>query len=191
MLFLGMTLYKSPLSVEEMANSSVMILDPESRSGGSGNIIQSNKTGSYILTNRHVCGVIENGGNVKTNDNNIYPVYEYFLYDKHDLCLIHITENLKVNLKIANKKIRYIDVSISGHPALLPHIVSRGNVSSDSMIDVMVSSAPCDTGDMDVSCVLFGRKPVIKHYTSTLISALIMPGSSGSAVFNNEGEYAR
>jgi S1-C subfamily serine protease len=39
-------------------------------------------------------------------------------------------------------------------------------------------------------CALFGVMPIIVTYNSTLVTGLIMPGSSGSAVFNKDGEIS-
>lgn len=181
-----------PKWTSDYARTSVRVLNTAKNSGGSGVILQSARGyGSEILTNKHVCGVVQNGGVVKTQDREV-NVASYRLYTKHDLCLIHVSEDLGVSVRLAPKEPQESnDINVSGHPSLLPHIRSRGHLSEKREINVMVDSKKCDGTENPeelVYCMLLGGKPVIKRFDSQLVSALIMPGSSGSGVFNTRGE---
>lgn len=180
-----------PTSTAEFASTSVKILNAKMNSGGSGVIISSSDTGSKILTNKHVCGVIQNGGVVKSHSQEV-SVASYKLYPKHDLCLVTVRENLGVDTHLASKEPAiFSDINVSGHPALLPYIRSKGHLSDKRIIAVMIDTKKCDgkeEGDEKMYCAFLGAKPIIQDFDSQLVSALIMPGSSGSGVFTTGGE---
>lgn len=184
-----------PATAEEYAKTSVSILHKEGRGGGSGVILTSNPTESIILTNQHVCEVIVDGGFVKREDT-AYAIKEYKMSKIHDLCLIKVQRDLGVSTKVAkNAPRRYSDAHISGHPALLPHVVTHGNFSGRMYINVMTSTKTCERDHWKRKrtrewCLRYGYVPVVKQYDSQLVTGTILPGSSGSAVFNEDGEIA-
>lgn len=183
-----------PKNRTEYANASVMIVNEKMNSGGSGVIIDSRPGASHILTNKHVCQLIQTGGLVVTDDNTTYPVDGFRVYSKHDLCLIEVMYDLHVNIKVANQAPNVYEKSIIvGHPTLLPTIFSVGHFSQRKEIAVMVDIQPCDgteKGDDAFACFWMGGRPVIKNFQSQVTSSLIMPGSSGSPVYNSKGELA-
>lgn len=180
-----------PKTVAEMKETSVRIMNQEATSGGTGSILKSDNTGSTILTNKHVCRLIEPGGIVDRSGKQ-YQVAEYKKFPNHDLCLIKIKENLGVNLKVAETLAKESSRSIvSGHPSLLPHIVTAGHLSEKMNIQLVAGIKPCTTKDLTDTpeeCFFFGGKPVMVDLEAQLISNLIKPGNSGSAVFNSDGE---
>lgn len=184
----------APKTNQEMAKTSVKIVRNDGESGGSGVIISSERYESKILTNRHVCGVVKNGGLVVGDDFSVAVAY-YVMSEDHDLCLITVEKNLKVATRIASSSPEdYSDAAISGHPLLLPNIVTRGHFSGSVVIEVMMELKPCTESDMHgpfgIFCSILGGIPQIRRYQARIVSATIQPGSSGSAVFNSSGEIS-
>lgn len=180
-----------PKTVEELKETSVRIYNLEMNSGGTGSIYKSFDNATHILTNKHICRLIEPGG-VVDYKNRQYLITHYKKFQQHDLCLVRIAVNLNVNLKIA-QTINTVSSKaiVSGHPSLLPHIVTTGHLSERQDIQLIIGIKDCTTQDMidnPETCYFFGGMPVIETLDSQLISNLIKPGNSGSAVFNSSGE---
>lgn len=177
--------------------SSVMITNPAGTSGGSGVILKSQETVSTILTNSHVCKVIEHGGLVVTK-NSKYAVTAYKHSKAHDLCFITVDADLGINTKIASEApLAYYDMAtISGYPRLMPNTLSTGHFSGRSIIEVIIGSRACTEEDLKkdpqvgLICVFNGGLPIVKRYEAVLVTATIMAGSSGSGVFNKNNELA-
>jgi hypothetical protein len=170
---------------------SVKILRNDGRSGGSGVILNSGIMGSTILTNKHICNVIVKGGYVEKNSRS-YRITQYKMYPFHDLCLIKVRNNLRVNTKIAEDTPRMYDSAVvSGHPNLLPTVVANGHFSDSKIIQLIVGFKPCDQKTPDNMlgyCMFFGGIPIVEEYESVVISAQIKPGSSGSPVLTKNRE---
>lgn len=182
-----------PDDAKEFAETTAMITLESGRSGGSGVILHSGPDGSVLLTNKHVCQLIQVGGVVKTI-HKTYPIVAYKVYDRHDLCMVKVQANLGINTTVASvKPEKYTKASISGHPNLLPPILTQGYFSDELTINVMVGTQPCDGNEEDeeaVICMFMGQKPLIKTFPSQVVSATIMAGSSGSGIFDANGEVA-
>ncbi len=182
-----------PKSNADMFKVSVRIWNKEETGGGSGSILRSDKSGSVILTNKHVCRMMEESGGGWIEDPGHVKHWALQMKedDGHDLCLVKIGANLGINLKITEKVPALgDDAIIAGHPALLPLIVTRGHFSEHMNIDIMDGEVPCDKDEQSIECMLMGKKPVIIKRESQIVSATSMPGSSGSPVFNSKGEIA-
>jgi hypothetical protein len=179
-----------PLSVKEFATTSVKITNLGQNSGGSGSVLKSSADGSEILTNEHICNVIKAGGIVNHNSGQ-YLIMSYRVYKFHDLCILRVRENLGVNTKVSDFNPDIYDrAHISGHPALLPHVLTEGNFSGHEIINVLTGIRKCKEGDNALICFLLGGMPLIKKYETQLVTGTILPGSSGSAVFNSSGEIS-
>lgn len=180
-----------PTTVAELERTSVKIIPRDGRSGGTGSIFRSNAQGSVILTNKHICRIIEQGGYVLKNERK-YPITHYKKYKHHDLCLVKTKKNMRINLSIAKGTTRHSQKSIvSGHPNLFPHVVTEGHLSKEQEIELIVGFKKCTKDDYKENarlCWFFKGMPVIKKFNSQFVSNLIMPGNSGSAVFNKDGE---
>lgn len=184
----------NPTTNQELAEVSVMVTRMDGRSGGSGVILHSDSTGSEVLTNGHVCGVVKNGGKLITASK-VAIVSSYKLSRYHDLCLISTKENLGVSTKVAKSPPQPEDDAIvSGHPNLFPTIITRGHFTEHVTIPVMTGIRPCtkeeEEGDLSLVCMFLGGIPVVKIYDSQIVSSTIMAGSSGSPVFNSSGQIA-
>jgi S1-C subfamily serine protease len=175
-----------PQDTAAFKRSSVRVYNKKKNSGGTGSILKSTKNGSKILTNKHVCRLIEQGGYVEQNET-YYPVESYKKFDDHDLCLISVEYNFNISLRISKTIAKPSDtIYVSGHPRLLPHILTKGHLSDNMRINLIIGVVPCEKPSME--CMFFGGEPIIREFDSQVISNLISPGSSGSAVFNDAGE---
>lgn len=192
-LLFGCSMPRLPQNTEEHARTSVMITNEAKTSGGSGVVIKSTADSSLVLTNKHVCQLIQVGGLVSNEEKSV-PVASFRVYTKHDLCLIEVKANLHQNNRLAEKEPKiYSEVTIAGHPALLPTMVTRGHFANKMTITIMVDTQACDGKEKDEEafmCALTGAKPVLVSLEAQPVTATIMPGSSGSGVFNDRGEVA-
>lgn len=196
---LGMHFFSSdskdrPTQTRDFAKTSVMIVDAEMRSGGTGVVLRSTDTYSEILTNKHVCRLVEAGGLVIQNGNR-YLVDSIKKYSKHDLCLVKIYQSLGINTEVSKTPPRdFEDAFISGHPALLPHVLTKGNFSGRQIIQLLVGIKKCtvqeENGPYGMYCTLMGGIPIVQSFASQLVTGTILPGSSGSGVFNSKGEIS-
>jgi hypothetical protein len=178
----------------DIVQSAVKITNLAGNSGGSGVVIQSSDVESTVLSNAHVCQVVVNGGQV-WGHNGSFIVKSYKLSNLHDLCLIKVNGNLKASTTVATRSpVSYYEkATISGHPQLLPNVVTSGHFSGQMVVSVLTGIRECTDQDMSspegaLICFFFQGMPVIKNYQSTLVTATIMPGSSGSGVYNEDNE---
>lgn len=194
LVFNGFSSTKYPKTVQELSETSVKIAS--AMGSASGVIISSSKDGSLILTNGHVCSMFPvNGYTIITEDDKVLKINNYKKYDKHDLCLIKVLENLNVTIKIADKPLKkYENIKAVGHPLGLPTIVSAGNFSGDYTSVIYDGDRPCTDQDTDLSerdamsCLFTGKIPMFSTFEGKVLSILIAGGSSGSGVFNDRGE---
>ena len=181
---------------KDITAATVMITSLNERGGGTGVIIGTSESKSVILTNKHVCLITLSGGLVKTNNGGTYLVTGLSPYSSHDLCLITVAENLKHKAVIASKAPKmFTDATVSGHPGLLPNVVSKGHFSGKKVISVLSGSRDCSKEELEnpesgIICAFFQGMPVINTSESVLVTATIMPGSSGSAVYNEDREIS-
>ena len=173
-------------------NTSVKITNREMNHGGTGIILKSGANKSQVLTNAHVCEVVKEGGVVITEASNKYQVNSTKISQSSDLCILSVLSDLHFSTKLAAKTPEmYDDVLVAGHPALMPNIISRGHLSGKDILQVMTGLKPCTEDDMKenaLMCFFLGGIPQIRSFDSRLVSATIMPGSSGSGVYNTSNE---
>lgn len=195
LLFVAFKFFTKPKEQDRhIGLASVMITDKKSQRGGTGIILSSNRKESRILTNRHVCGVLERGGGLVHSFLGISQVVTYIKSDRSDLCLLTVSDNLLTNTKVSEQTLHMYDkVSVSGHPSLLPNVITRGHASAHQIIQVMVGFKPCTEEDVQnvdkfAYCLFMGGLPIIESFEAQLVTATIMPGSSGSGVYNSNNE---
>lgn len=181
-------------SDKQMASNTAMITNFKGNSGGTGVVLRSGPYVSTVLTNAHVCQVVKYGGLVST-DTKQGSVTSYKVSEVHDLCIINTNVNLGAKTEVAEEAPElYSPAVVSGHPQLLPTVITKGTFSGKEIIDIMTGMRECTKEDLEnglgILCVFLGGIPVIKTYQSQVISATIQPGSSGSAVYNTEGKIA-
>lgn len=182
--------YGTFMGTVSRTSSTVMITNSAETSGGSGVILESSPTESKILTNAHICAVVKDGGVVKTSWQDKYLVHSYVVSPDHDVCMIKVKTDLGVNTDLASHAPDIMDsASISGHPALLPNVISKGHFANRKVIYLLHSIRECTDEDrkdpkLSLFCAFFGKLPIFKAFESRVITATIMGGSSGSAVYN-------
>lgn len=183
-------------SANDLYESSVKVTNTAGNHGGTGIVLRSSPTVSYVLTNSHVCGVVEKGGKV-SGVNGTFMVTGYKRSTHHDLCLIKVAGNLGANTVVAKRPpvLQRERVAISGHPHLMPNVISRGQYSGSMIVQILVDIKECTEDDMKdenkaVLCFFLGGIPVVKEYQATVVSATIQPGNSGSGVYNSQGELS-
>jgi S1-C subfamily serine protease len=181
-------------SNNDKAEATVAIVNLAENSGGTGVILDSGVE-SHILTNSHVCNVVKNGGLVVTDDGKKHVVVSYKQSNVHDMCLITVAGSLGTNTPVAaTPSSLYSEAIISGHPSLLPTVITSGHFSNHTIGTVVIGFRECTKADLStpaaVYCVSMGGIPIIRSYDMQTVSATVKPGSSGSAVYNNNGEIA-
>lgn len=178
--------------LERFRQVAVKVTNLEANHGGTGSIIRSDRKGSIILTNRHVCGVVEEGGLI-IKDKKSYKVKAFKKSPDHDLCLIKISENLGVSLQVSlSKPVAPQKSFVTGHPLLMPNIITEGHFSDEITIQILVDVRECteEEAKQDPMTCMFVGFPILESYNAQVTSNLIQPGNSGSAVLNEYGEIA-
>lgn len=175
----------------------VMITNFAGNSGGSGVVVYNSKSESIILTNKHVCMVAKkNGGKISLTNGKEHLIIDMVGDRYHDLCLVRVGADLGQSIQIAKKAPElYSPSTITGHPALMPNVITNGHFGGKQIISVVVGTKPCTAEDIKTEegaffCLFFGAIPIIKQFESQIVTATIMAGSSGSAVLNADGELA-
>ena len=174
--------------MDEFQETSVLITS-NFGGGGSGVIFRSSYKGTVILTNAHICDAIEGGGTVY--DSKPHTILAFKRSKLHDVCYIFIRANLFLDTQLSSSPPEVnTKIYISGHPSLYPHIVSQGYVAGTDNYPIHMDDRACTEVEMKASpmqCILSGH-PILQSREAVIASALISPGSSGSAVFNDDGE---
>lgn len=191
------TMFLTMGSTKHPSEYSVKITNFRGSSGGSGVMLSYGEDGSVVLTNKHVCGVLlEEGGQVISPSGFGHAAVGIIQDNQHDLCLVKVAANLGSAISIAEKDPEdYEKALITGHPQLLPNLLSEGQFGGRLIIGVVTKMKDGtrdnvkNEGDA-MSCILMGGIPEIKQFESRVVSSLIMPGSSGSPVLNSKGELA-
>lgn len=180
---------------ESKAQAAVKITRLDERSGGTGVVLESSTTESIILTNSHVCGVVENGGIVSNNYGRGF-VTSYTRSNIHDLCLITVSANFHTGTAVASEPAKLTTTAaVSGYPRLNPNVITRGSFGDHQITSVMIGMRPCTEADLGdptnaAICMFIGGFPIIRTYDAQFIGATIQAGNSGSAVYNEDGEIA-
>lgn len=184
-------------SSKHPSSYTVMITDLEGFSGGSGVIVKNTPSESVVLTNNHVCeGALKKGGKIRLVSGEEHIVTGYMTDLEHDLCVLTVASDLKNSIKIASSAPSlYTQATVTGHPALMPNVITNGHFSGRQIVQVIVGVRKCKKSDLNnpqnaMFCAFFGVVPIIRNYESQIVTATIMPGSSGSAVLNSDGELA-
>lgn len=175
-------------SRSQVANAAVLIMNRAETQGGTGVVFHSSLSESEILTNAHVCEVAKGGGVVQAGPER-YQVVSYRESTESDLCMLLIRGDLGINTEIAKQApSSYEEVLVAGHPDLLPTVVTEGHFSGRRIISIMTGMQPCTPEDLKddnlIQCVTFGGIPRLRSFDAVLVTATIMPGSSGSGVYN-------
>jgi len=186
------TLFINRITPRQQAEATVLITDLEGSRGGSGVVLNSSEIGSQILTNAHVCEILGRGGKIFTDDAGVHMPLSYRQSKLFDLCLINVLDDLKINTALATRAPRdYDELTVSGHPSLYATVIEKGYFSKKVLIQVFTGLRVCEEDEKtSFFCLVFGGVPVIRTFEARLITAVIKPGSSGSAVYDAQGGLA-
>jgi S1-C subfamily serine protease len=153
---------------KHLANNTVSLIN--STGGGTGVILDSLPILSRVLTNRHVCNHIEHGGVVKNDKGDTYTIISFKTSTIHDLCEVIVSGDLNGHVSLADEAPSKYDESIvAGHPHLLPTVITHGYFEGRFSAQFAINELPLE---------------------GQLITNLVSPGSSGSAVYNRNGDLA-
>ena len=171
----------------------VKITDKSNSTGGSGTIVQTSSTRSTVLTNAHVCAILEQyGGGLVHSTAGVFPIKAYVKDKVHDLCGVRVAADLVSSTRVSRTAPSHGDkIATSGHPYLLPQTVNYGHLSGRLSISLWFDTLKCSAAEFNSNpmlCYWFGGIPVIKEFEARTISSMIAPGSSGSGVYNTDNE---
>lgn len=158
------------------------------KSGGTGFAINHNGQ-HYILTNRHVCEV-QQEGMVLVAQGRYKQLHRVLAIDAaYDLCVIEGVENDE-GLKIANKVTFQEPVYLVGHPRLQPITLRDGFIEefSPQTVSYCRGYNPHILPTMDLSDILDLFKDCIITAPSYVATIESQPGNSGSPVLNASGD---
>lgn len=188
---------QSKSDYRDASANSVKVTNMAGNSGGTGVILKSTPIVSLVLTNSHVCGVVEDGGLVSGQAGS-FMVTSYKKSEVADLCLIRVAGDLQGGARLANRPpvAYYEGALVSGHPSLFPNVKTAGHFSGRQSITILMGFKACTEEDMqdpdkaNVCALTGGGLPILKNFDSVLVTATISPGSSGSAVYNEDMELS-
>jgi S1-C subfamily serine protease len=175
----------------------VMVTNMAGTSGGSGVIVSNTASESVILSNKHVCdGALKKGGKIRLVNGKEHIVTGFLTDIEHDLCVLTVAADLENSIELASKAPEiYSEATITGHPALMPNIITKGHFGGRQIISIVVGVRKCKDSELNNPklgpfCRFFGVAPIVRNYESQVVSATIMGGSSGSAVLNKDGDLS-
>jgi len=182
---------------EHPSSYTAMITNMSGTGGGSGVIIKNSLRESEILTNAHVClGALKQGGKIKLVNGEEHIVTGFNLAREHELCVITVAADLKNSIKIASSApVLYEAATVTGHPALMPNVITNGHFGGRQIISIIVGVRKCKESDFKKReiapyCIFFGVAPIIRNYEAQIVTATIMRGASGSAILNSDSELS-
>lgn len=168
------------------------------RGGGTGVHIETPKGETYILSNAHVCALgAALGGylHVENEDGSRTPraIIKESIYT--DLCLIEPMPGVK-GLKLGSSTPEGTEVSVIGHPKLMPLTRSKGELIGMKIVDIIshIIAGPEDKCEdpkyrKDRMQYLFWEVDVcILSVPAYLSNIVILPGNSGSPLVNDWGQ---
>lgn len=179
----------------EVGESVVQVLHPTKFGGGTGFAIQGASGKNYIMTNKHVCGVKENGlVRIGLNDNKLF-LHKKVIYEDtvHDLCLIEGVEGL-APLSIGSDQEPGEYMYVVGHPGLRKLTTSVGEYigrEKVELLDDVKTRNECKGEVIELSPIqqfFYGIEfACLRSYPALATSAVIYGGNSGSPVVNRWG----
>lgn len=185
-----------PKTNKELIAIAVKITNLAQTSGGTGFVFSSDEKGSIVLTNAHVCRLLEVGGVMEDSRHMKYLISpkNVVMDVYHDLCAIKMQHNWHIALKLAKHDVEAGDeLTVVGFPALMPVMITKGIASEKMIISVVDGVRTCTeeektAPETGLICMFNNGLPVVIQREAQLMSNLIMGGSSGSPVFNKKGE---
>jgi S1-C subfamily serine protease len=187
--FLGPSDSETEIYKNAMPNVFRMLRPSNSQSGGTGFVINTPSGHRYLMSNRHVCDVAENGKLIAEQEGENTPTRVISTTEKTDLCLLEAPKG-KPGLTLAEETKIYDRVFIIGHPYLNPITITSGHFNSKDWITVSYcyrGQARAVVSPFDLMDEVFNTN-CVKSVYAYFTSAHAAPGNSGSPVVNTEGQ---
>lgn len=177
----------------DTAKSVVMVTSPDEPGGGTGFIVRAAVNGKKgvkaVLTNAHVCGVVQTGPLMVSNDTSIEMSPIIRVNKEHDLCLLYSVPGPALSVS-SNDLGEFEELYVVGHPRLSPKTPTEGVYIGEEIavlpdtVDAVTGVCPSGTKELDT---LFGTICLRKMQLAKATFP-IFPGNSGSPVVNAAGE---
>jgi len=160
----------------KVGSQTALIMSMDETAGGSGFYLNT-KQGVRLITNRHVCQLANDKGELKVKDegSRFFKIHKVIRISEtaHDLCMID-SNGHNGSLELAND-LRVGDTTyLVGHPNLRPLTVQEGEI-----IDLAAESTI-------VSHIITAQNPVIRDIV-TRMALIAFGGNSGSPIVNKYG----
>lgn len=165
----------------DVGDATYAMLNPDNlENGGTGFLVRGYSGTTYILTNKHVCGLAKNNQLVAYSVYNEQPVSLIDMDKDADLCLMYPPKKIFAKpLRTAWDALYGTQIYLIGHPLLHPMTVKTGFLvgkstiqinTCHSMIEVMVRGPAC-----------------MQSFRAQVATVDSRGGNSGSAVTNVNG----
>lgn len=186
----------TPSQLVRYAEDKIVVLNGPSNpnSGGTGFIVVGPSGKTYTLTNKHVCGLAENGimsAQTKYHAKTLL-LHVLEIDTKHDLCLLEPIPGVS-GYKISDAPALMYDSLYSiGHPHLEPNTFTFGLMREQTRIELQVDVKKKEecVGPfrqwVEVNMFFFIDHICVESTDSISTSLTIYPGNSGSPVFNSQ-----
>jgi S1-C subfamily serine protease len=165
-------------------------------SGGSGVHVQAESGKTYILTNKHVCGLAVNGRiNVRSNVTGVAISRKVVSVSReHDLCLVQPLQGVD-GLSLGGGLEKGDTLHVIGNPRLDPLSVATGEMIDRTQIEIVtginVDRSSCDGSLMEINDPMLNMFGIfsacITKYDAIQANVIAYPGNSGSAVVDSFG----
>lgn len=190
----------TPSELVDYAQDKIVVLNGPSNpnSGGTGFEVVAPSGKVYTMTNRHVCGLAENGimsAQTKYHERTVLlRVLE--ISKDHDLCILEGIPNAK-GYKVNDQEAdNYDHLYVIGHPHLAPNTYSEGLVRERAPImlpdEEAKTEAEClakpNHSVQEIVVFIFKVKMCFESMDSMSTSVVIYPGNSGSPIFNDNNK---
>lgn len=190
-------------AIRKYVGSRVVILT-EGKGGGSGFHATGASGTTYIVTNTHVCNIVDESGIITVIDFTGTKHKRKVLkrHKNHDLCLVEGLPGFS-GLSVSNSSFLGQIVNLVGHPALRPLSISEGEVVGTKRIALIIGKDIPDhmcfgdqidlTKSKDLGALIFallnGTTTICvgRALRSTMFHGITYGGNSGSPVVNSWG----
>lgn len=160
-------------------------------SGGTGFSVTAPSGKSYILTNKHICGLrdAENRLTIKfPKFKRTYSKRVLEISTKHDLCLVESIPQFKRSLTVASRLSTGQGIYVVGHPKLYALTVAEGEYIEEASINVRMSKSTGKPTTV-INKTQGGFSMInIKTFKSARFHVYSRGGNSGSPIVNFNGD---